>query len=128
MPGADGAVDRVLAKNLFEYVPDLADRLGEMQRVLCPGGRAVAVDSDWGFMVVEPLTPDEVCEVFTAAAPAFREPYVGRKLRGPFVSAGFRDVTVEVQVLPADGGLPRHRRQYAPLRPHVRARQRRSKR
>jgi hypothetical protein len=54
--------------------------------------------------VVEPLTTDEVREVFTAAAPAFKEPYVGRKLRGAFVAAGFVDVTVEVQVLQDDEG------------------------
>ena len=62
------------------------------------------MDSDWGFIVVEPLTTDEVREVFTAAAPAFKEPYVGRKLRGAFVAAGFVDVTVEVQVLQEDEG------------------------
>ena len=105
IPIGDGAVDRVLAKNVLEYVRDLAYTLGEMRRVLCSGGRAVAVDSDWGFIVVEPLTPDEVREVFTAGAPSFREPYVGRKLRGAFVSAGFIDVTVEVQVLQDDVGV-----------------------
>jgi SAM-dependent methyltransferase len=104
IPLEDQTVDRVLAKNVLEYVPDLTATLADMKRVLRPGGRATAVDSDWGFLVIEPLTPDEVREVFTAAAPAFKEPYVGRKLRGEFVAVGFSDVTVEVQVLQDEQG------------------------
>ena len=61
-----------------------------------PGGRLLAIDSDWGFVVAEPLSADEVREVLTAASPAFREPYIGRKLRGAFIAAGFTDVQVNV--------------------------------
>jgi len=104
VPLIDASVDRVLAKNVLEYVPDLAGTLEEAKRVLRPGGTVTAVDSDRGFLIVEPLTADEVREVFTAAAPAFNEPYVGRKLRGALVAAGFVDVTVEVQVLIDDQG------------------------
>jgi len=96
LPLPDDTVDRAIAKNVLEYVPDLGTTLTEIHRVLRPGGRLLALDSDWGFVVVEPLAVDEVRDLFRAAAPAFREPYVGRRLRGAFRAAGFTDVDVTV--------------------------------
>jgi len=95
-PLADAACDRALAKNVLEYVPDVAATLRELHRVLKPGGMLTAIDSDWAFVLLEPLAPDEVRELFAAAAPAFREPFIGRKLRAAFRRAGFRDVRVDV--------------------------------
>jgi ubiquinone/menaquinone biosynthesis C-methylase UbiE len=100
VPLADGSVDRVYAKNVLEYVPDLDAVLGELRRVLKPGGRMVASDSDFGFVVIEPLTPAEVTELFEAAAPAFKEPYVGRKLLAAFRRAGFADARIDVTASP----------------------------
>ncbi len=99
LPLPDHSVDRALAKNVLEYVPDLDATLAELVRVLDSGGLLVAVDSDWGFVVAEPLTPDEVRELFVAAAPAFREPYVGRRLAGAFRRAGLIDVDVRVNAV-----------------------------
>jgi ubiquinone/menaquinone biosynthesis C-methylase UbiE len=96
VPLADGAVDRVYAKNVLEYVPDVDAVLAELRRVLRPGGTMVASDSDFGFVVVEPLSPADVAELFTAAAPAFKEPSIGRKLRAAYGRAGFVDVTVTI--------------------------------
>lgn len=96
VPLPDGSVDRVYAKNVLEYVPDLHAVLEELHRVLHPGGTMVASDSDFGFVVIEPLDPTEVTELFAAAAPAFREPFVGRKLRSAYVRAGFSDVEVAI--------------------------------
>ena len=96
IPLDDGTADRVYAKNVLEYVPDLDRVLKELHRTLTAGGTMVASDSDFGFVVVEPLTPAEITELFDAAAPAFKEPNVGRKLRGAFQRAGFADVDVAV--------------------------------
>lgn len=96
LPLTDGVADRVYAKNVLEYVPDLHSVLTELKRTLSPGGTMVASDSDFGFVVVEPLTPAEVTELFEAAAPAFKEPNVGRKLRAAFLEVGFDEVNVEV--------------------------------
>ena len=54
LPFDTASMDRVLAKNVLEYVPDIHATLGEMYRVLAPGGRIHVLDSDWGFVVVEP--------------------------------------------------------------------------
>jgi SAM-dependent methyltransferase len=96
IPLPDGSVDRVLAKNVLAYVPDALATLTEIRRVLRPGGVVLAVDSDFGFVFVEPLEPGEVREIFDAAAPAFREPCIGRKLRRLMVAAGLTDASVDV--------------------------------
>lgn len=107
LPFAAATIDRALVKNVLEYVPDPAAVLRELHRVLRPGGTLTAMDSDWGFVVVEPLTADEVREVLSAAAPAFREPHIGRRLRGLFRGAGFEEVKVAVTVQPDERGLLR---------------------
>ncbi|MFI5320261.1 MAG: methyltransferase domain-containing protein [Myxococcota bacterium] len=103
-PLSDASCDRALAKNVLEYVPSVDDTLRELHRVLKPGGTLTAMDSDWAFVLIEPLTPDEVRELFSAAAPAFREPHIGRKLRAAFRRAGFADVRVDVVASPDDKG------------------------
>ncbi|NNL84209.1 MAG: methyltransferase domain-containing protein [Myxococcales bacterium] len=99
IPLNDRSVDRAFVKNVLEYVPDIDHTLGELARVLDVGGQLTAVDSDWGFVVVEPLSPAEVHELFLAAAPAFREPYVGRRLAGAFGRAGLSEVEVRVNAV-----------------------------
>lgn len=96
LPLADASVDRVLCKNVLEYVPDLAATLAELHRVLRPDGRLHAIDSDWGFVIVEPWSKAEVDEFFAAAAPAFKEPNIGRKLPGALRSAGFGEMQVSI--------------------------------
>lgn len=97
IPLDDGAVDRALAKNVLEYVPDVGSTLKEIRRVLEPGGRLLALDSDWGFVVVEPWGKEATEAFFHAASPAFREPHIGRRLRGLLVDAGFTDVEVTIR-------------------------------
>ena len=96
VPLPDEVADRAYTKNVLEYVPDVGAVLSELGRVLRPGGRMVSSDSDFGFVVIEPLTPAEITELFDAAAPAFQEPNIGRKLRAAFLDAGFLDVEVKV--------------------------------
>jgi ubiquinone/menaquinone biosynthesis C-methylase UbiE len=98
LPLASRSIDRVIAKNVLEYVPDLHATLAEAVRVLAPGGRLHAIDSDWGFVIVEPWGKETVDRFFAAAAPAFREPHIGRKLPAAFHSAGLRDI--EVRIVP----------------------------
>ncbi|MDJ0847248.1 MAG: methyltransferase domain-containing protein [Myxococcota bacterium] len=107
LPFEDGAMDRILCKNVLEYVPDLDATLGELHRVQRPGGLLHAIDSDWGFVVVEPWAPEVVVEFFAAAAHAFREPNIGRKLPAALQRAGYGDVEVAVQPIVDQTGLTR---------------------
>ena len=96
LPLGNATVDRVIAKNVLEYVPDLTATLDEAVRVLAPSGRLHAIDSDWGFVIVEPWGKATVDRFFAAAAPAFREPHIGRKLPGAFHAAGLTDIQVRL--------------------------------
>lgn len=88
--------DRLVCKNVMEYVPNVATTLAEFRRVLKPGGLAHVIDSDWGLLAVEPLGPERLAELFDAAKHAYRTPHIGRKLWGAMRTAGFRDVRVKI--------------------------------
>jgi SAM-dependent methyltransferase len=104
LPFTAGTFDRAICKNVLEYVPDVHASLTELRRVLKPGGRAHIIDSDWGFVIVEPWGKDTVDRFFRAAAPAFREPYIGRKAAGALARAGFVDVGVTmIPIVDRDG-------------------------
>ena len=96
LPLEPGSVDRVICKNVLEYVDDPARTLAEFRRVLGPGGLAHVIDSDWGLLAVEPLGPERGAELFAAARHAYKTPHIGRKLHGLFRAAGFRDVQLQV--------------------------------
>lgn len=97
LPLEDGSVDRVICKNVLEYVPDIETTLGELKRILKKGGKILAIDSDWGFVVVEPWGADRVKRFFNAASAAFKEPNIGRKLPVALKRAGFQDIEVDIR-------------------------------
>jgi len=96
IPLPDASTDRVVCKNVLEYVPDVAGVLAEFRRVLRPGGIAHVVDSDWGLFAVEPIGVERTAEIFEAARIAYHTPLIGRQLYGALKDAGFRDVQVRV--------------------------------
>lgn len=96
LPLEAGSADRVICKNVLEYVDDPARTLGEFRRVLRPGGLAHVIDSDWGLLAVEPLGPERGAELLAAARHAYKTPHIGRRLYGLFGAAGFRDVQIQV--------------------------------
>lgn len=97
LPLPDAAVDRTIAKNVLEYVPSAAATLRELRRVLAPDGRIHLIDSDWGFVLVEPWGKAGTERFFAAAAVAFKEPHIGRKLPALLRQAGFRHVAARIR-------------------------------
>jgi ubiquinone/menaquinone biosynthesis C-methylase UbiE len=100
LPIEDGSVDRVICKNVLEYVEDVVATLADVRRTLAPGGLVHAIDSDWGMLVVEPLGPEIVARLFDAASMAYRTPLIGRKLLGMMRAAGFEDVRIRISTNP----------------------------
>jgi len=96
IPLPDASVDRLICKNVMEYVPDIDATLREFRRVVKPGGIAHIIDSDWGMLVVEPLGQAKLSALFEAAKLAYHTPHAGRLLYGGMKKAGFANVSVQI--------------------------------
>jgi ubiquinone/menaquinone biosynthesis C-methylase UbiE len=96
IPLPPASLDRVVCKNVLEYVDDPARTLASFRAALRPGGIAHVIDSDWALLAVEPLGLERTNELFAAARHAYRTPTIGRQLHALFRRAGFRDVAVQV--------------------------------
>jgi ubiquinone/menaquinone biosynthesis C-methylase UbiE len=99
LPFRTGSFDRVLCKNVLEYVDSAEDTVKEMKRITAVGGTVVAIDSDWDMLAL--ALPDNCrqrSEQVLAAAKsiAVKEPRIGRLLYGLFRGAGLMNVRVEV--------------------------------
>ncbi|MFV2090589.1 MAG: class I SAM-dependent methyltransferase, partial [Pseudomonadales bacterium] len=77
IPLSDQSVDRILCKNVLEYVPDPTATIAEFYRVVRPGGIAHVSDSDWGAVMFEP-SGERFARIMRAAGVAFRTPLIGR--------------------------------------------------
>ena len=104
VPLADAELDRLIAKNVMVYVDDPLASFREFARVVKPGGKVHAIDSDFYMTVVDGVAPLEWRALIDAAAHAFRTPEIGRRLYGLALEAGFGDIRVEVRAIPDTSG------------------------
>lgn len=58
LPFEDGSFDVVYANAVLMYVRDQVSALGEMRRILRPGGLAAVTDDDLGTVVMSPESPE----------------------------------------------------------------------
>jgi ubiquinone/menaquinone biosynthesis C-methylase UbiE len=68
LPFDDHTFDAVFCNQVLEYVPDLSAALSEINRVLVPGGRVVAVATNWHSLVwhsAEPARMERVLDAWT---------------------------------------------------------------
>jgi ubiquinone/menaquinone biosynthesis C-methylase UbiE len=100
IPLPPASLDRVVCKNVLEYVDDPGQTLASFSAALRPGGLAHVIDSDWALLAIEPLGEGRTAELFAAARHAYRTPQIGRQLHRLFRHAGFRDVQVQVLANP----------------------------
>lgn len=104
LPLEDASVDRIICKNVLEYVDDIGATFLEFRRALKPGGCVHAIDSDWGMLVVEPIGADQLAQIFSAASIAYKTPLVGRQLYGLMRTAGYQNVRVKMVAGPDTKG------------------------
>lgn len=95
IPVEDASVDRVICKNVLEYVPDPEATIAEFFRIARPGGVVHVSDSDWGGVVLEPLG-ERFARLMSAASIAFRTPLIARNLYSIFRRTGFGKIQVQI--------------------------------
>ena len=98
IPLPDGAVDRALSVQVFEYVPDTAAGLAELRRVLRPGGRLVLWDIDWTTLSLHSTDQGRMDRILAAWDRHLTHPALPRTLGASLRAAGFGDVRVEGHV------------------------------
>lgn len=96
IPLGNASADRLVCKNVLEYVSDYAAVIAEFYRVVKPGGITHIIDSDWGMIAVEPLGQGKLSELLDAAGCAYHTPLIGRVLYSAMKKAGFRSVKVKI--------------------------------
>jgi len=95
-----GSFDLVHARTLLITVPQPTEVLGEMVRLVRPGGWLAGLEPDTEAAICYPPHPafDRLCEIFTIAfARNGADPHFGRRLAELYRQAGLQDITVEVR-------------------------------
>jgi arsenite methyltransferase len=98
LPFADVTFDVAVSTQVYEYVPDVPTALGELHRVLRPGGRALILDTDWDSIVWHATDAERMGRLLAAWTERFADPHLPRTLARRLRDAGFqvdrRDVLV----------------------------------
>ena len=87
-------IDRVL-----QHIADPAAAIGEMVRVLRPGGVLVAFDNDWETLTVDSADRALTRTVLNAWCDRFPSGWIGRRLVALFLHAGLGDVVTYPKTL-----------------------------
>ena len=101
LPFPDGFFDVAYAHQVFQHLRERDAALGEMLRVVRPGGLVAVRDVDWGTAAYWPRDPwiDRFVEVHLRTW--YRnggEPQMGRQLRALFNAAGVIDIRISAAV------------------------------
>lgn len=89
VPAGDGEFDAAIVTQVYEYVPGIAAALGELRRVLRPGGRAVIFDTDWDSLVWNARDPARAGRILKAWDAHLADPHLPRTLSARLREAGF---------------------------------------
>jgi ubiquinone/menaquinone biosynthesis C-methylase UbiE len=100
LPFAEHEFDAALAVQTLAYVPDVAQALLELNRVLKPNGRAVVADIDWGSLIWharDKANAEKILKVLLSEH--FANPYLPRHLTLMLTEAGFKVTRTESLVM-----------------------------
>lgn len=89
LPYADDSFDAAVSTQVYEYVPDIPAALGELHRVLRPGGRAAILDTDYGSLVIHTENPARMARILSAWDEHFTHASLPRTLSWQLREAGF---------------------------------------
>jgi ubiquinone/menaquinone biosynthesis C-methylase UbiE len=95
LPVEDESFDAVVSVQVLEYVADVEAALGEIQRVLRPGGRVVLWDVDWATVSMNARDRGRLERVLRAWDQHLVDPSLPRTLAARLRAVGFEDVRME---------------------------------
>ena len=95
LPVQDASFDAALSVQVQEYIPDVRASLGELARVLRPGGRAVVFDVDWATLSLQSDDPALSDRVLSAWDEHLAHPSLPRTLAPQLRAAGLEDVRLQ---------------------------------
>jgi ubiquinone/menaquinone biosynthesis C-methylase UbiE len=90
LPFRDASFDAATAAQLLCFLPEPDRALGELHRVLRPGGRIVLLDTDWGSLVWNSHAPSLMARAVAAYTRPYADPHVPRTLSRRLAAVGFR--------------------------------------
>ena len=100
LPFPESSFDMVFSHALLEHLPDPVSALGEMRRVLAPGGMIAVSVPDWGGFLLAPPDPevDRAIDYYLAIRRAAGgDPEAGRNLGLRLDEAGFSGVELSAR-------------------------------
>ena len=105
LPFGPEGFDVVFLGNCFCYVADIPTVLKRHKQVARAGGRVVSKEFDGGATIFHPVDPTLTLKVLTGAAEALTagdgsfDNFVGRKMHGMFLQAGFTAVSTRTYAI-----------------------------
>jgi ubiquinone/menaquinone biosynthesis C-methylase UbiE len=109
MPFPDASFDRVHASWVMEHIPEPAHVLGEVRRILVPGGQCFFLEVDNATVRLVPPSPEidaALALLNRAQLQGGGDPFIGQKLEGLMRAAGFSDVQVNSVAIDGDVSDP----------------------
>jgi ubiquinone/menaquinone biosynthesis C-methylase UbiE len=107
LPFEDSSFDVVRCERVLQHLSDPAKAVGEMARVLKPGGRFAQIENDWGTAIVDPADPEVFARMVDFFLARSGNRYSGRKVRGLLAGAGLEitEETAATWIEPQEGAL-----------------------
>ena len=105
-------MDGVRPERVLMYVPDQQRAIGELARVVRPGGRVVAFELDYGATLVDLPDGGAAQRVLDALGHTVAHRWMGRALARAFHQAGLRDIVAEPRPIALPPAI--HRQLVAP--------------
>ncbi len=95
IPQADSSFDAIACTQLLLYLPNVAQTIQEMHRLLKPGGRIAIVETDWRNVLLECDDQPFMRQLFAAWEESIASPHLPGQLESHLITAGFSAVKVD---------------------------------